>query len=851
MEEKKISLEELEDFIVQDKEKSSFTFANIWSVIVLNWHWFLLSFLICVFSCWLYLRYTMPTYQVSARVLIKSDNSQSSSTSQVQSGNQDFGFLSNSTGIENEVEVLRSRVLLRDVVRDLKLYTEYRAMGKVVKPLVYKSQPVSVDLDPIHLDSLDKLLLTGTRSIVMELSRRKDNVYQVEGSLLRNGQVERRFIRKFKSLPVSFRTEYGVLTFRAQNGANEMSANDRYEITIQPPMLAATRYLSSFSVAPMSGKTSVAKLTIRDENVERGMDFLQYVALCYNRQANADKNEIALRTEEFINDRMAKINAELGSTEGALEEYKRRNAVTNLNVDASQSVQMSSEYSTRLSNANSQIQMLDYLREFVTNPDNKNQIIPSNVGLTDGASTQLIANYNKAVQDRNRLLKSASEQAPQVLTITATIDELQSSIKTALLQARKSADIARQGIQSEYAKYQGRISSTPIQERVLNQIGRQQDIKSGLYLMLLQKREDNSIALAATADKGKLLDEPLFEGKVSPKSSLIILLSIVFGLLLPALILVLRNFFRYKIGGRDDVERLTSLDIVADVPVASESVKGTAGIVVKADRNHQIDEIFRSMRTNIQFMLKENQKVILFTSSMPGEGKTFNAANLAVSFALLGKKVILCGLDIRKPALGRLFNISEKSEGITNLLSQGSVTATDVQQVIVPSGVNDHLDLLLAGPIPPNPTELLARQSFDQVMAFLREQYDYVILDTAPVGIVSDTLQISRVVDLTVYICRADYTPKSNFALLNGLAEEQKLPNPCVVINGIDMSKRKYGYYYGYGRYGKYGRYGYGKYGYGRYGHGKYGYGHYGTYGQYGRYANSHYGHKEDNSIKR
>jgi capsular exopolysaccharide synthesis family protein len=844
--EKKISVEMLEDIFVRDKEKSSFlNFANLWSIIVLNWQWFILSLLICILSGWLYLRYTLPTYQLSERILIKDDNSRRSNAAQVQSDGEDFGFLSNSTGIENEVEVLRSRTLLREVVRDLKLYVEYRSVGQVTKPLAYGTQPLKVDLDPLHLDSLDKMLLQGTRRISMELSRQGD-YYIVRGKLLPG---EKSFAKKFKSLPISFPTNYGVLTFTA-NGSRKMKADDVYEILISPPMQVATRYLNAMKVAPMSKRTSVAQITVKDENFMRGIDFLRHLALCYNRQANADKNEIALRTEEFINDRMAKINAELGNTEDALEDFKRRNAVTNLNVDASQSVQMSSEYSSRLSQANSQIQMLDYLREYVNNPANKNQIIPSNVGLTDGASTQLIANYNRAVQDRNRLLKSASEQAPQVLTVTATIDELQSSIQTALLQARKSADIARQGIQSEYAKYQGRVSAAPVQERVLTQIGRQQDVKSGLYLMLLQKREENSIALAATADKGKLLDEPLFEGKVSPKTAVVLFLSIVAGLLIPAIIMILISLFRYKIGGHDDVERLTSLNIVADVPVASESVKETAGIVVKADRNHQIDEIFRAMRTNIQFMLKENQKVIMFTSSMPGEGKTFNAANLAVSFALLGKKVVLCGLDIRKPALGRLFGISDKSEGVTNLLCHDTISVFDeVKKVIVPSGVNDNLDLLLAGLIPPNPTELLARDSFEQVMALLREHYDYIILDTAPVGIVSDTLQISRVADLTVYICRADYTPKSNFALLNGLAEEKKLPNPCVVINGIDMSKRKYGYYYGYGRYGKYGRYGYGKYGYGRYGYGKYG--HYGTYGQYGRYANSHYGNKEDHSIKR
>lgn len=844
--EKKISIEALEDILVKDKEKSSqFSFANLWSVIVLNWQWFVLSMLICVLCGWLYLRYTMPTYQMSARILIKSDNSKSSNVSQVQSNAQEFGFLSNSTGIENEVEVLRSRVLLREVVKDLKLYTEYRTIGQVVKNVVYATQPVNVDLDPMHLDSLDKMLLQGTRNIQMELTR-SGEYYEVRGALLPS---EKLFAKKFKTLPVSFQTDYGVLTFTANNGVSPMKDNETYEILLSPPMLIATSYLSALEVGAISKTASVAKLTVKDENYQRGMDFLRHLALCYNRQANADKNEIALRTEEFINERMAKINTELGNTEEALEDFKRRNAVTNLNVDASQSVQMSSEYSSRLSQANSQIQMLDYLREFVNNPANKNQIIPSNVGLTDGASTQLIANYNQAVQDRNRMLKSASEQAPQVQTMTATINELQSSIKTALMQARKSADIARQGIQSEYAKYQGRVSAAPVQERVLTQIGRQQDVKSGLYLLLLQKREENSIALAATADKGKLLDEPLFEGKVRPITAVVFFLAFVTGLVIPALILILIHLFRYKIGGHDDVERLTSLDIVADVPVANESVKEAAGIVVKADRNHQIDEIFRSMRTNIQFMLKENQKVILFTSSMPGEGKTFNAANLSVSFALLGKKVILCGLDIRKPALGRLFGISDKSEGITNLLCRDTISAyEEIEKVIVPSRVNDNLDLLLAGPVPPNPTELLARESFDQIMALLREHYDYIILDTAPVGIVSDTLQISRLADLTVYICRADYTPKSNFALLNGLAEEKKLPNPCVIINGIDMSKRKYGYYYGYGRYGKYGRYGYGKYGYGKYG-GKYG--HYGTYGQYGRYANSHYGNKEDHSIKR
>ena len=573
------------------------------------------------------------------------------------------------------------------------------------------------------------------------------------------------------------------------------------------------------------------------------MDVLRQLTVCYNRQANADKNEVALRTEEFINDRMAKINDELGSTESRIQEFKQQNAVTSL-ADASQSVQMSNEFSTRLSEANSQIQMLDYLREYVNNPKNRYEIIPSNVGLTDGASTSLIQNYNKAVQDRNRLLKAASEQAPQVQTLTATIDELQSSIKTALLQAKSSAEIRRQGIQNQYAVFQGRISAAPVQERVLTQVGRQQDVKSTLYMLLLQKREENSIALAATADNGKLIDEPLFVGKVSPKNLIILLGALILAFVIPFGIIFLLDLFRYKIEGHDDVARYTDLPIIADVAVANENAKTSAGIVVHENKNTQMDEIFRSLRTNIQFMLQGDQKVILFTSSNSGEGKTFCAANLGTSFALLGKKVILCGLDIRKPALGRLFGVSDKSLGITSLLTKDQVTKKDLDSQIIKSGANDNLDLLLAGPVPPNPTELLARDNFRQIVELLKSSYDYIIFDTAPVGLVTDTLQIAAHANVSVLVCRADYTPKSSFGLLNNLSKEGKLPNACVVINGIDMSRRKYGYYYGYGTYGKYGRYGYGRYGYSSYGQ-------YGSYGSYGRYADSHYSNKDDNSIKK
>jgi capsular exopolysaccharide synthesis family protein len=769
---------------------------------------------------------------MSVKMLIKEETNNRRSNSQL-ANMQDFGFMTNSTGFDNEIEILKSKRLALETVKDLKLYTEYYVKGRIKEQLLYKKQPINADLDPISLDSL----YYKKKTLQFKLEKKGKQF------VVTSNDEKYPFKAKFEKLPATVKSPLGSILFTSGSGDKRLEDGESITIFIYSPLTIAASYKGAMSVEPTSKVTSIAKITMTDINPDRAADYLKQLALCYNRQANADKNEIAYKTEAFINSRLEKINAELGITEGELESYKRRNNITQLRLDATQLLNQSNNYTAQLATANTQIQLLDYLREYVSQPQNRYEIIPSNIGLTDPVSASLIGNYNKEVQDRNRLLEAASETSPQVMTLTNTLDRLQNSINDALMQARKAADIQRQGIQQQYDMYQNKVANTPEQERILTQIGRQQEVKSGLYLMLLQKREENSISLAATADKGLLIDEPSFGGKVSPKSSIILLASIILGFALPLLITYLLQILRYKIEGHEDVVRLTKLPIVADVAVANESAKTSAGIVVHENKNNQTDEIFRSMRTNIQFMLSENQKVILFTSSQSGEGKTFNAANLAVSFALLGKKVILMGLDIRKPALGRLFNITDRQKGITTLLVRDHVSKEDLASQIAPSGINANLDLLLAGPIPPNPTELLARHTLADIVDMLRKEYDYIIMDTAPVGLVTDTLQIGRCADVTAFVCRADYTPKSSFGLINGLDAENKLPNMCIVINGIDMSKKKYGYYYGYGKYGKYGRYGYG------YGH--YGYGSYGSYGGYGNYSDSHYGNKDDDSIKK
>lgn len=830
--------------IQENEEKSSFDFAVIYTTLILNWKWFVLSLIICLGAAHIYLRYATPIYQAAAKLLIKEEQNGRRGNSIQSSAN--LGIISNSNGIDNEMEILKSRTLAQQAVYDLKLYTTYRHEGRIKDHLIYGEQEVNVDMDYEHLKKLNA-------PMSFKITREGRN-YHVVGSYFvpiddnsyNPGPVT--VDKVITALPATLGTRVGMVKF-TQNGNYMLRDGESLKVTMIAPEIAAGKYVGSLSVSPSTKATSIAQLVITDEIPQRAIDYLKQLAIVYNRQANEDKNQIAVRTEQFINQRLEKINAELGNTEGQLENYKKRNNMVQLSMNASTAFSNADSYAQKLNEANTQVALLDELTKYMNEPSNRHQPIPSNVGLNDASATSLINKYNEIALQRNQLLHSASESSPTVTPLTSQLDDLQASIKRAMSQARAGLNIQRNSIASQQGKYQGQISNTPEQERILTQIGRQQEVKSGLYLMLLQKREENSISLAATADKGKLIDNPVFAGMVTPKDSIILMIAFGLGLAIPALILFLLAFFRYKIEGHDDVAKLTKLPIIADVAIASDRAKTKADIVVHENKNNLMEEIFRSLRTNLQFLMKEHDKVILMTSTTSGEGKTFIASNVAISFALLGKKVVLVGLDIRKPRLAELFEIDDHHHGITNLLIKDNITWDDVNKQIVNSGVNSNLDLLMAGPVPPNPGELVTRKSLEETMDILKEHYDYIIIDTAPVGLVTDTLALGRIANATVYVCRADYTQKSSFGLINGLAYEKKMPNMSIVLNGVDLSKKKYGYYYGYGKYGKYGKYAsYGAYGK-QYGYGSYG--SYGAYGSYGSYSNSHYGDKNDDSVKR
>ena len=834
------------------EEGSSFDFKIIYTTLILNWQWFVLSLIICLSAAAIMLRYTTPMYQSYAKLLIKDDNNGGRRGGRSYIANSStLGMMTNTEGIDNEMEILKSTALATEAVKQLKLYTVYTLEGHIKDHLLYKNQPVNVDLDVAHIETLKrpislvidkdengKLHVTGTYTYVPEDPDKPSKTYAIN--------------RTFDALPARIITSVGIITFTA-NTLSPMPDDRNELVTIYPPKMIAGKYSGALTVNQLSKSTSIAGLTLTDEMPQRANDYLKQLVFSYNMQANEDKNEIAMRTEQFINSRLEKINTELGATEGSLEATKRQYKIVNPEATGALGFTNTDQFTQKLADMDMQIELLRSLQQYMNEPGNKYQTLPSNVGLNDAAASTLINDYNKIVMERNRLLRSANENSPTITPLTAQLDDLSSSIRRAMTQVQRNAQIQRNSILQEYNRYSSMIYSSPEQERVLNQIGRQQEVKSGLYLMLLQKREENSISLAATADKGKLIDDPVSFGQISPKKSIILLIALVIGLAIPAIVLFLINFFRYKIEGHEDVARLTTLPIIGDVAIASETAKTKADIVVHENQNNVMEEVFRSIRSNIQFMLKEDQKVIMFTSTTSGEGKTFTAANLAVSFALLGKKVLVMGLDIRKPRLTNLFELKDKNIGITNLLVHDTPTHEDICANILNSGVNRNLDIMPAGPIPPNPAELVSRESLDNIFATLRKEYDYIIVDTAPVGLVTDTLMIARVADLTVYMCRADYTPKSSFEFINSLSAQKKLPQVSIVINGIDMSKKKYGYYYGYGKYGKYGRYGKsGSYGskYGGDNGSNYGL-NYSSYGAYGNYADSYYGNKEDDSIKR
>lgn len=799
-----MSNEKYEELFTIEEEKPT-DYKAILFEYLMYWPWFVACLLVCMVGAWCYLRYQAPVYNVNATVLIKQgDKNQPNGQNASLAAMQDLGMLSMANNFDNEVEIIQSRTLLKKVVNALNLnitYTEKRTFGYPIQ--LYKNTPVQVWMNPEEADKLPSPLQ-------IQLDYTPDGKVQADASFVHN-RKEETVSKHFDKLPGVLITPVGTLTFSLKDSTNIQEAHTIYA-TIISPTAAAANCKSQLNAEPVSKVTTIVRLNYNDTHVGRGTDFLNTLVALYNRDANDDKNEVASRTAEFIDTRIQIINQELGTTESQLASYKQKAGLTDLSSDAQLALQGNAEYAQKQAENATQLRLVQFLKEYIDNPANQMEVIPANIGLTDNTLATVIGQYNEMLTERKRLLRTSSESNPAVVNLDASIQATRKNVQTSVSSVLKGLEITRHDLESQTRKFEGKISNAPTQEKELLSITRQQEIKASLYLMLLQKREENAITLAATANNGRMIEEPLPGGPVAPNGKMFYIIALFLGLGLPITTIYLRNLLRFKIESRVDVEKITDIPVVGDIPLTN-----TEGhpIVIQENRNGLMDEVFRSVRTNIQYMLEEGQKVILFTSTTSGEGKSFNAGNLACSFAFMGKKVVIVGLDIRKPGLNKVFHLSHKEAGISQYLANSE--HTNLLDLCQKSNISENLYILPGGTIPPNPTELVARKTLDVAINTLKQNFDYVILDTAPIGMVTDTQLISRVADLSVYVCRANYTHKSDYALINDLKRENKLPNLCTLINGIDMNQRKNGYYYGYGKYGKYGygkKYGYG-YGYG------------------------------------
>ena len=730
------------------------------------WPWFVASVLVCIISAFIYLRYQAPVYNVDAAVLIKEGDKKGGSSNNPMGALQDLGMFSMTNNFDNEVEILKSRTLIKKVVNHLNLYisvAEERMFG--YNTPLYKSTPVKVYMTPEEADNLEE-------GVELHLKYTMNGKLDVKVEYMLDEEKQEAEV-SFDSIPAVFPTPVGVFSFTKNDSVPPLEEDMNLVAYVNSPTDVTESYVENLSVEPTSKTTTIAAISLQNTVKQRGIDFINCLVDFYNLDANDEKNEVAQKSAEFIDERIGIINRELGTAETELADFKQRSGLTDLTSDARLALEESSKYEQQLTENATQLRLVESLRNYVNNPKNANEVIPANVGLQDQNLGSIINQYNTMLIERKRLLRTSSENNPAVININTGIESMRHNVQTTVNSVLRGLQIAQSNLERQARKFEGRISSAPQQEKEFLTISRQQEIKATLYIMLLQKREENAITLASTANNGRIIKAALPSKKpVSPKKMVVMLAALVLG---------------------------------------KKPEKGA--IVVQENQNGMMEEAFRGLRTNMLFMLGASQKVVLFTSTQPGEGKSFIAGNTAVSLAYMGKKVVIVGLDIRKPGLNKVFNLSHRTEGITNYLADPE--HTNLFDMIQHSDVSPNLDILPGGPIPPNPTELMARTVLEDAIEKLKERYDYIILDTAPIAIVTDTAIASRVADMCVYVCRADVTPKLGYQYINVLRDQKKFDKLATVINSIDLNSRKSGYGYGH----KYG-YGYGhKYGYG-YGYG-------------------------------
>ncbi len=743
---------------------------------LIHWKWFILGVVVSLTLAFLNLRYSTPKYSATTTILIK--NEQKGGLSGELAAFQDLGIVGSSgKNIGNEIQIIKSRKLIFAVIEKLKLNIKYMIEGRVKESEIYRKKPIAFVLN----DNSSPKKLNAFFNVQI-LSNEKFRLLDAKGNTLSdnlfNEPVSHANLASFKIIKTT--------------SFNNKSINTNIKILISPIKNVVNSYQGRIIVEPISRGSSVLKLSLQSTFKEKSQDILDELVTQYNKDAINDKKEVSEKTNNFIIERLNSIGKELAKIDDNIETFKDKNNITDIQSEAQLTLQINTETNQKLIEATTELNLAKSLNDELNN----NDYLPSNLGLSDQNIAQSIKEYNQFIAQLKRLEKSAGTKNTALIQVQEDISNLKNSLKRSLANSVRSIQLKVNSLQRESNRYSSKISSIPNKERKFLDITRKQQIIAGLYSYLLNKKEETAISLTATAvPNAKIIDKAYGSSTpVSPKIKITYLIALLFGISIPFIVIYLRDLLDTKVHTKKDIEELTTIPFLGDIPHSETKEK----IVINASARSSTAESFRLIRTNLGFMLPQKTagqgKTIFVTSTTSGEGKSFTSINLAASLSLSGKKVILVGMDLRAPKITEYLDLPDR-KGITNFITNNDITLDSLKFNI---DEISNLDIIASGAIPPNPAELLMTEKISSIFSELQDSYDYVIIDTAPVNLVTDTLLIAKYADIILYVARANYLDKRMLVVPQSLYKDKKLPNLAIVLNDTDM-KRGYGYAYGYG----------------------------------------------------